>query len=145
MAAPTIADVMRGIEDRLRTISGLRVPSDGQPDAVNPPAGIVAVPPVDSYHATMRRGRMTLTPTVLILVSAAVSRKGQMDLAEYANPTGARSVVTAVEEKTSDGKALGGIAEDCVVLRFRPLGLEEVGELGFFGGLFTLTVVTVGS
>ncbi|MFI7042584.1 hypothetical protein ACIBI0_38405 [Microbispora rosea] len=139
--APTIADVMRGIEDRLRTISGLRVPSDGQPDQINPPAAVVAVPPVGDYHATMRRGRMTLAPTVLVMVSAAVSRKGQMDLAEYANPTGARSVVTAVEAD----RTLGGVAEDCVVRNFRPLGLEEVGELGFFGGLFTLTVITVGS
>lgn len=144
MAAPTIADVMHGIEDRLRTIDGLRVPEDGQPDQINPPTAIVGVPPIPTYHATMRRGRMTISPTVLVLVSAAVSRVGQMLLAEYASPTGPKSIVTAVEAKTG-GKALGGIAEDCVVTSFRPLGLEDVGELSYFGGLFTLTVITVGS
>lgn len=143
--APSLRDIMSGIETRLSTIDGLRVPADGQPDQINPPAAVVGIPAISDYHATMQRGRMVLAPTVLILVSAAVSRVGQMALAEYANPTGAKSVVTAVEAKTADGKALGGVAEDCVVRSFRPLGLEEVGELQFFGGLFTLMVVAVGS
>lgn len=139
--APTIADIMRGLEVRLATIDGLRVASDGQPDQINPPAAIVQVPPIDNYHATFQRGRLVLSPTVLVLVSAAVSRVGQMALAEYADPTGPRSVVTALE----GDKTLGGVAEDLVVRSFRPLGLEDVGEIGYFGGLFTLMVIAVGS
>jgi hypothetical protein len=134
--APTIADIMRGIENRLKTIDGLRVGSDGSPDQINPPAAIVGIPPVPNYHLAMRRGTVELSPTVLILVSAAVSRTGQMALAEYANPSGPGSVVAAIE----GDKSLGGLPVDCVVRSFRPLGLEEVGEVQYFGGLFTLTV-----
>jgi hypothetical protein len=134
--APTIADIMRGIENALKTIPGLRVGSDGSPDQINPPAAIVGIPPVPNYHQAMRRGTVELSPTVLILISAAVSRTGQMALAEYANPTGASSVVAAIEAD----KTLGGLPVQAVVRSFRPLGLEEVGEVNYFGGLFTLTV-----
>lgn len=141
MSAPSVADIMRGLEARLRTIPGLRVPEDGQPDAINPPTAIVGIPAVDNYHATMRRGRMLVSPTVLVLVSAAVSRVGQIELTEYAAPAGPKSVVAAVEAD----RTLGGAAEAAVVRSFRPLGLEEVGEIGYFGGLFTVTVVALGS
>lgn len=139
--APTIADIMRGIETRLATIDGLRVGADfGAPDQINPPAAIVEVPPVPNYHLAMRRGTVELTPTVVVLVSSAVSRTGQMALAEYANPTGPRSVVAAIEAD----KTLAGVVDSCVVRSFRPMGLEEVGELPYFGGIFTLTVTVEG-
>ena len=88
----------------------------------------------------MRQGTFELAPTVVILVSAALSRTGQMALAEYANPTGPQSVRNAIETD----KTLGGVVDQCVVRSFRPLGLEEVGELPYFGGLFTLTVTAEG-
>ncbi|MCI0687574.1 MAG: hypothetical protein L0Y54_10110, partial [Sporichthyaceae bacterium] len=103
MAAPTIEQVMNGIEARLATIGGLRV-SDITPDQINPPQAIVGVPTIASYHATMGRGRFTIEPTVTILVSAALDRVGQLKLAASANPTGAASVVAAVEAD----KTLGG-------------------------------------
>jgi hypothetical protein len=134
--APTIADIMRGIETRLLTIDGLRVPGNGTPDQINPPAAVVGVPDVPNYHQAMRRGTVELSPTVLILVSAAVSRTGQMALAEYANPSGPSSVVAAIEAD----KSLGGLPVQAVVRSFRGLGLEKVGEVPYYAGLFTLTV-----
>jgi hypothetical protein len=139
--APTIADIMRGIEARLATIPGLRVgASFGTPDQINPPAAIVEVPPIQNYHAAMRQGTVELSPTVVVLVSSALSRTGQMALAEYANPTGPQSVRAAIEAD----KTLGEVVDQCVVRSFRPLGLEEVGELPFYGGIFTLTVTAAG-
>lgn len=141
--APTIEQVMDGIEARLATISGLRV-SDVVPDSVNvtgnAAAAIVGVPPIPSYHVTMGRGRFSLEPTVTVLTSAEYSRIGQKKLAGYANPTGATSIVAAVE----GDKTLGGVVDDCIVVDFRPLGIEEAAQIGYFGGVFTLRVQASG-
>ena len=140
MAAPSVLDVMRGIQGRLATIDGLRV-SAIAPDQITPPIAIVGVPPVESYHATMRRGRMTYDPTIYVLVSSVLDRTGQEALAAYANPTGPKSIVSAVE----GDRTLGGVAETCIVRSFRPLGVEEVGQIGYYGGAFEMHVVTAGS
>lgn len=137
--APSIVDVMTGIEARLETIPGLRT-SEYIPDQINPPVAIVGVPPIPDYHVTMGRGRFLLEPTVTILVSAALDRTGQRALAEYANPTGERSIVAAIEAD----KTLGGAVHDCIVVSFNPLGLEDVGSIDYYGGIFTLRVVASG-
>lgn len=140
MAAPTVLDIMRGLETRLATITGLRV-SDIAPDQINPPQAIIGIPPIESYHAAMRRGLMTFDPSVYVLVSATLDRIGQEQLAGYANPTGATSIVEAIY----GDKTLGGVAHDCIVRSFRPLGLEEVGQIGYYGGVWEIHVVAAGS
>lgn len=137
--APTIAAVMRGIEERLETIDGLRV-SDVSPDQINPPAAIVGVPPIERYHLTMGRGKFEISPTITVLVSAALDRIGQLKLAAYANPTGPESIVVALE----GDKTLGGVVDSCHVIDFRPLGMEDVGLIGYYGGVFTLAVYASG-
>jgi hypothetical protein len=137
MATTTLTEVMRGLEDRLRTIPGLRVPRDGQPDTIDPPAAVVGVPPIPSYRTAMQRGAFLINPTVLVLVSATVSRAGQMALAGYADVSGPQSIPAAIEAD----RTLGGTVADCVVTSFDPTGLEDVGQLGFYGGLFRLTVI----
>jgi hypothetical protein len=140
MAAPTIAEVMQGVEARLATIDGLRV-ADHAPTQINPPQAYVGVPPVPRYHATMGMGRFEIEPTVTVLVSANLDRAGQLQLAEYANPTGAKSVRAAIE----GDKTLGGKVDDCIVVSFRPLGPVEVGLIGFYGGVFELRAVAIGT
>ena len=140
MAAPTIAQVMTGFEARLETISGLRVASYVA-DQINPPQATIGVPAIESYHATMQRGRFRLTGEIYVFVSAALDRVGQLALAEYANPTGTKSVVTAVY----GDKTLGGVVEDTIIRSFRPLGMEEVGLIGYFGGVFDWEIVAQGS
>jgi hypothetical protein len=140
MAAVTILQVMQGIETRLKTIDGLRV-TYYIADQVNPPQAVVGCPPIDSYRATFRRGVFLLQPQVVVLTSAALDRVGQTALAEYANPTGARSIPAAIE----GDRTLGGVVEDCVVDSFQPLGMEEVGLIGYYGGVFDLRVVAPGS
>lgn len=137
--APTIEAVMAGIEDRLDTIDGLRV-SDISADQINPPQAIVGVPPIPQYHASMSRGIFRLEPTVTVFTSAALDRTGQRALAGYANPTGATSVIAAIE----GDKTLGGVVDDCIVVSFEPLGLQEVGLIGYYGGRFQLRVVAEG-
>lgn len=138
--APTITAVMSAIETRLATIAGLRV-ADIVPDQINPPQAIVGVPEIPQYHQSMGMGKFRLEPTVTILVSAALDRVGQRNLAGYANPTGAQSVRAAIE----GDRTLGGTVDDCVVTAFRPLGMEEVGAIGYYGGVFTLAVIATGT
>lgn len=140
MAAPSILQIMEGIEARLATISGLRV-VEYVADQITPPQAVVGVPPISSYHTTMQRGRFTIDPTITVFTSASLDRVGQRALAEYANPTGEKSVIAAVEAD----QTLGGAAENVVVLSFEPLGLETVGVIGYYGGVFTLRVTARGN
>lgn len=139
MAAPSIHDVMLGIEGQLATISGLRV-SEYLPDQIMPPVAIVGVPPIPEYRTTFGRGRFTLEPTVTILVSARLDRVGQTELAGYADVSGSASIPAAIE---SD-RTLGGVVEECWVLSFRPLGMEDVGRIGYYGGVFNLRTIAEG-
>lgn len=136
--APTIEQIMLGVETRLKTITGLRA-EEYVPDSINPPCAIVGVPPVE-YHATFGNGHMKLPCTVTVLVSAALDRQGQLKLAGYVNPTGATSIKAAIEGDST----LGGVVSDCKVMSFRPLGIEEVGVVGYYGGVFDLLIVATG-
>lgn len=138
--AATIEEIMLGIETRLATISGLRV-TEYVADQINPPQAVVGVPAIPNYRSAMARGSYSITPTVTVLVSAAVDRVGQLQLARYASPTGPSSVPAAIE----GDRQLGATVHDCVVTAFRPLGYDEVGVIGYYGGVFDLTVIASGT
>jgi len=139
MTAPSIPDILSGIETRLETISGLHV-SDIKSGQIVTPAAVVGVPPITDYWAAMKRGTFELEPTIMVLTSTAVDRPGQLALAAYANPTGTSSVVAALY----GDRTLGGAVDDSYVRDFRPLGIDEVGVIGYYGGIFTLYVVAQG-
>lgn len=139
MAAPKLTDIMDGLEARLKTIQGLRTAAFHAAQ-INPPEAVIGVPPVPNYHATFARGKFQIEPTILILTSAAYDRAGQRALADYANPTGALSINAAIE----GDRTLAGVVDDCIVVDFRPLGHEEVGLIGYYGGIFTLRVIATG-
>lgn len=130
---------MLGVEARLATIAGLRV-SEIVPEAISPPIAIVGLPPIPAYRSTMQRGTYELDLTVTILVSAGVSRVGQLLLAEYVSVSGANSIPLAIE----GDRTLGGTVHDCVVTSFRPLGLDEVGVIQYYGGVFSLKTLASG-
>lgn len=140
MAAPSIAAIMAGIETRLATITGLRV-NDVSPGQITPPCAIVGVPEIPNYHGTFGRAKWQLEPTVTVFTSAAHDRAGQLMLAGYADHSGATSIAAAVEAD----KTLGGVVDDCIVVSFRPLGLDEVGQIGYYGGVFQLRVLAPGT
>lgn len=139
MATPTLGQIIAAVEAKLDGI-GLRA-SSASPGAVNPPAAIVGVPPIGSYRAAFRRGTVLIEGWPLyVLTSSKVDRVGQAQLAEYASWTGAKSVPLALEADPT----LGGVVDDLIVESFRPLGLEEVGIMQFFGGEFRLTMSVSG-
>lgn len=135
----TIAEIMAGIETRLATISGLRV-NDVSPGQIVPPCAIVGVPPIGDYNATMADGHWDVTPTVTVLTSSAMDRTGQLALASYADHSGDSSIRAAIDAD----QTLDGLVEYCFVKSFRPLGLEEVGVVGYYGGVFELEVAVGG-
>jgi hypothetical protein len=136
---PTLGEIITAVETRLDSI-GLRATSSS-PGAVNVPAAIVGVPPIASYRAAFGRGTVMITGWPLyVLTSSHVDRIGQAQLAEYASWTGVKSVPAAFEAEPT----LGGVVDDLLVESFRPLGLEEVGVLQYFGGEFRLTVSVSG-
>ena len=135
----TLSDILTGVENRLLTIAGLRAGAL-VPEAISPPHALVGVPPIPVYRTTMSRGTYELDLTVTILVSSAVSRVGQLQLAEYASVTGAKSIPLAIE----GDRTLGGTVHDCVVTSFRPLGLDEVGVIQYYGGVFNLKTLASG-
>lgn len=142
MAEISLTAVMDGLEARLATISGLRA-SSVVPDQINPPQAMVGVPPVPDYHGAMRMGLTRLEVPVWVFVSAALDRIGQRLLAEYASPSGTASIRQAIEQPDPDGrKTLGGVpgVQDVMVQSFRPLGREEFGLIGYFGGQWTVLV-----
>lgn len=134
--APPIREILIAIEARLQTIPGLRT-SEYVPGQVNPPQAIVGVPPINNYHTAMRGRQLDFEPTVTVLVSSTVDRIGQLKLADYANPDGPESIPAAIEAD----RTLSGLVGDCRVVSFAPLGSEDVGAIGYFGGVFTLRVL----
>lgn len=131
---------MEGIGTRLETISGLRVDAF-MANQINPPAALVGVPPIEQYRSAMQRGQFQLSPVVYIFVSATLDRIGQQLLASYADVTGDNSIPLAIE----GDRTLGGVVDDCVVTSFRPLGMDEVGQIGYYGGIFDLLVLARGT
>jgi hypothetical protein len=124
---------MDALAARLDSI-GLRASAES-PGGINPPAAIVGVPPIPEYRAAFGRGTVFIRSwPITVLTSSKVDRVGQRTLAEYASWTGAKSVPAVLEADPT----LGGLIDDLVVQSFRPLGLEEVGTLQYFGGVFSV-------
>lgn len=128
------------LEERLKTIPGLNV-SFEPPNAITPPHAWIGMPPIENYHVTMAHAHIQLAPTITLLVSKTQSRDGTLTLARFANPTGPQSIRACIE----GDETLGGNIEDCIVDDFRPLGQEEVGAIGYYGGRFNLRVIARGN
>ena len=136
MTAPTIRAVLTAIETQLATIPGLKT-SDYAPGQITPPQAIILAPPIN-YLVGYGDRRPILEVQVTVLVSAALDRVGQLALADYADPDSATSIPKAI---AADPR-LGGVVGQCQVTSFEPLGSEDVGLLGYFGGRFTLRITT---
>lgn len=140
MAAPTLTQIMDGLDARLATIDGLRH-SAYLADQVNPPHTVVQVPDIDDYRETFTRGTVVLPFSVFLFISASLDRVGQKKLAEYVSWTGANSIPLALE---STSVAITGV-DQVVCDRFRNFNIEEVGVIGYYGGEFSGRVVADGT
>lgn len=135
-----IGELMSAFRDRLKTIDGLRA-QDYAPDKPNPPIAFPLVPAIPSYRAAMRRGLTVIPMQIVVLVGAQVDRVGQHALAAHANPTGAKSIRAALED---GDRTFGGLIDDLTVDSFDPRGLEDVGLINYYGGVFNLRVMAPG-
>lgn len=140
MAAVTLAQIMAGLETRLQTIAGLNT-ADTVPGQITPPYAYVGVPEIPSYRVAFGRGSWMPNPTITILTSSKAMGDDQLVLASYADVTGANSIPLAIEAD----RTLGLAGVDCIVTSFRPLGMEEVATLGYYGGIFTLQMIAPGA
>ncbi|MGW3808853.1 hypothetical protein [Micromonospora sp. NPDC005113] len=137
--ATYIDQVMAALGTRLNTISGLRgLPI--APDNPSPPCAFPLVPDIPSYREAMQRGTYVVTYQVALLTGAQLD-SGQKALARYASPTGSTSIRAVLED---GDKTLGGLIDDLVVDGFTSRGLEEVGLVGYYGGLFQVRVIASG-
>lgn len=136
-------DVRNGIEDRLKTIDGLRIVDGSQ---INPPAAVVAVAGEGvSYHQTFQDGLTDFEMRVIVYVSSAYTRTARDELDAYLDVTGTKSVKQAIEGDPT----LGGVVHDLVVhtgrqddFVFRESTAGSTGGtiLQFLGADFIMTV-----
>lgn len=133
-----IAAIRDGVADRLRLIPGLREVHAEFPDQVNPPAAIVLDRQGDYHQAMGDPGHSEITVEVLILAGAlgasGISRSYR-SLDGFISPAGPQSVKAAVEGDVT----LGGVANACVVARYRDKGRLTFGGPEYIGCRFDVT------
>jgi hypothetical protein len=134
-----ITGVLTALRTTLARVDGLNV-SLAQTGQINPPTAILGVPTVTDYRKAFAGLRLNIEPTITVLTSSAFDEIGTMRLAEFANPYGPKSIVKAID----DDHTLGGIVESARVVDFRPLSVEEIGAVGYYGGVFTVAVMARG-
>lgn len=141
--AATLPELMDGLEGLLDNITGLRVKDvvgPSLPVSGNASAAVIFTPAIPSYRATFGRGIYELDIEVGVFTATVIDRMGQRKLALFASQTGDSSIRAAVEADST----LGGVAQTSYLASFRPLGIEEVGVLGYFGGIFTVHLAASG-
>ncbi len=133
---PTMWEIAEAVATQAKDAVGLR----SEPEIVGriePPFLMVGLPPLPEYRSTFQRGRILVEDwPVYVLTSAKMTRAGQKLLADYASWSGAKSLPLALEAEPT----LGGVVLDIAVMSFRPLGTDEVGMIGYYGGEFRLSV-----
>lgn len=106
MTAPTVRQIRSGMASRLETIDGLRV-FDTVPGQFSPPAGIVGMPSRPETES-FQRGTDRWDLTVWIVVARQADAQSEQALEQFLDPTGAKSVRSAVY----GDKTLGGTIND---------------------------------
>ncbi len=139
--ATTIEQIMTALGTRLNTITDLRGHGFA-PDNPSPPCAFPLVPDIASYRAAMGRGSYVIPFQVAVLTGAQLDRTGQQRLARFISQTGDSSIRAALED---GDKTLGGLVSDLVVDSFTSQGLEEVGLINYYGGLFSVRVIASGA
>jgi hypothetical protein len=131
----TLLQIRSGLKTALATIGGLNTHS-AEPGQVTPPAAVVVTPAID-YGISSSYNRLNVYEfRVIVLVSAGLSDEAAHILDTYADPNAVTSIRAAIEYDPT----LGGVTDTLVVNSFRPLDVEEVAALGYWGGDFSVTV-----
>jgi len=130
----SISGIRTGLATNLATISGLRTAAE-VPDQASPPIAIVNLQSID-YHQTFQNGLNNFSFTVQVIVGRAAEREAQRRLDEYAEPTGARSVKSAIE---SD-KSLNGNCQTLIVDSMPSVGSLQMNDQTYLAAEFSVQV-----
>ncbi len=131
--------VMEALKSTLSTVDGLSV-SLYQSGTIKPPQAIVGVPTVLNFKAAKAGARLDLEVSIVLLTSSAYDEIGALRLAEYGSAAGAKSIYRAIDGDPT----LSGAVERAEIRDFRPLGADEYGAIGYYGGEFTCAVMVRG-
>lgn len=130
----TIAGIRQGLTTNLGTITGLRTASE-IPDQASPPIAIVSLQSID-YHNAMQNGMTNFIFTVQVIVGRAAEKEAQRRLDQYAEPTGATSVKSAIE---SD-KSLNGNCQTLIVDSMPSVGSLQMNDQTYLAAEFSVQV-----
>jgi hypothetical protein len=130
----TIAGIRQGLATNVATISGLRTASE-IPDQASPPIAIVSLQSID-YHNAMQNGMTNFIFTVQVIVGRAAEKEAQRRLDQYAEPTGATSVKSAIE---SD-KSLNGNCQTLIVDSMPSVGSLQMNDQTYLAAEFSVQV-----
>ena len=130
-----VPEVMSGLGNQLRTISGLRV-RDYPSDSTNPPEAIVSFPENIEYDTVMARGADRLVFPVTVLVGRVSDRTARTRLGDYLSGEGDRSVKAAIEAD----KTLGGAADTTRVME-ADTAIWTMGGSDLLAATFTIEVI----
>lgn len=130
----SISGIRNGLTTNLATISGLRTAAE-IPDQASPPIAIVNLNSID-YHNAMVNGMTEFLFTVQVIVGRAAEREAQRRLDQYAEPSGASSVKSAIE---SD-KSLNGNAQTLIVNGMPSVGSLQMNDQTYLAAEFSVQV-----
>ena len=130
----TIAGIRQGLATNLGTITGLRTAAE-IPDQASPPIAIVSLQSID-YHNAFQNGMTNFIFTVQVIVGRAAEKEAQRRLDQYAEPTGATSVKSAIE---SD-KSLNGNCQTLIVDSMPSVGSLQMNDQTYLAAEFSVQV-----
>jgi hypothetical protein len=105
---------------------------DNEGGAILSPTLLVTTPSFD-YHTTARKKDYELE--AWLLLANQLSPQVVRSMRDYAEASGIKAAIEGSD------RTLGGLVDDCVVLRFRWLGAEEYQMVPMVGGIFTIQIM----
>jgi|SRR5690606_16036812 len=129
-----MAEIRNGIEERLKSITGLRV-HRYLPEKLLTPAALI-MPDNGQYSATMDAGSHDKAFVIQLVASKASSRTGQELLDSFVEEDGDNSIFAAFE----DDDTLGGAADWSRVVGWRDYGGYTISGEEYIGVVFDLEV-----
>ncbi len=135
----TISAIATALASTIQTGTGVPV-SSFVPGNINPPQAFLSLGEIT--EETFGYGSMEIPFDLVVLVSKNDDAIGQGNLYDLASPSTTTSVwaVLAADQDLSLNDA-----SRARVLSYRPLGIEEIGAYGFFGGVFAILVTSPGT
>jgi hypothetical protein len=137
----TLVEVVEALAERLRSIDDVFVHPMFEGDT-QVPALVVMAPGIPVYHEAFGGALAAVRSVdvdVLALVAPAETGHllvAQRRLMELADVSGARSVPAAI----AADRTLGGVVASTVLRSFEVAGSEEVGQIGYWAGRFSVRV-----